>query len=98
MLVIATTDIFDNWLDNLKDIKARAKITACVDRMRDGNFGDVKPVGSGISETRIHFGPGYRVYFTKRGLRIVLILCGGSKKTQNKDIKLAKIIAREAKE
>ncbi len=85
MYEIDFTDIFDHWLDKLKDGKARAKITARIDRLRDGNFGDVKPVGAGISEMRIHYGSGYRVYFTRRGMKIILVLYGGSKKTQAKD-------------
>jgi len=95
MFEIATTDIFDNWLDNLRDITTRAKVTARIDRMSAGNYGDVKPVGAGISELRIHYGPGYRVYFTKRGQKIILLLCAGTKKRQNKDIKFAKQIDTE---
>jgi len=97
MYEIGFTDIFDQWLDKLKDGVARAKITARIDRLRGGNFGDVKPVGEGISELRIHYGPGYRVYFTKQGKKIVLVLYGGSKKTQAKDIKLAKKLAQQIK-
>jgi putative addiction module killer protein len=97
MYEIGFTDIFDQWLDKLKDGVARAKITARIDRLRGGNFGDVKPVGEGISELRIHYGPGYRIYFTRRGKKIVLVLYGGSKKTQIKDIKLAKKLAQQIK-
>jgi len=81
---------FRNWLRSLKDVKARAKIRARINRIRLGNFGDCKSVGSGVSEFRIDYGPGYRVYFGRIGEKIVLLLCGGSKKNQEKDINLSK--------
>ena len=81
---------FRNWLRSLKDVKARAKISARINRIRLGNFGDCKSVGSGVSEFRIDYGPGYRVYFGRIGEKIVLLLSGGSKKNQEKDIKLSK--------
>ena len=81
---------FRSWLKSLKDIKARAKIRVRINRIRLGNFGDCKSVGSGVSEFRIDYGPGYRVYFSRVGKKLVLLLCGGSKKNQEKDIKLAK--------
>ena len=81
---------FRNWLKSLKDINARARIRVRINRICLGNFGDCKSVGSGVSEFRIDYGPGYRVYFGRVGKKLVLLLCGGSKKNQEKDIKLAK--------
>jgi len=81
---------FRNWLRSLKDVNARARIRIRINRIRLANFGDCKAVGSGVSEFRIDYGPGYRVYFGRVGEKLVLLLCGGSKKNQEKDIKLAK--------
>lgn len=81
---------YGKWLDSLKDIKGKAKIIARVDRMELGNFGDSKPVGEGISELRIHYGPGYRVYYAREGENVYLLLCGGNKSSQKDDIKIAK--------
>ena len=81
---------FRNWIRSLKDVNARARIRVRINRIRLGNFGDCKSVGSGVSEFRIDYGPGYRVYFGRVGEKLVLLLCGGSKKNQEKDIKLAK--------
>ncbi|UCD82952.1 MAG: type II toxin-antitoxin system RelE/ParE family toxin [Desulfobacterales bacterium] len=81
---------FRNWLKSLKDINARARIRVRLNRIRLGNFGDCKSVGSGVSEFRIEYGPGYRVYFGRVGKKLILLLCGGSKKNQEKDIELAK--------
>lgn len=81
---------FRNWLISLKDVKARARIRARINRIRLGNFGDCKSVGSGVSEFRIDYGPGYRVYFGRVGEKIVLLLCGGTKRDKGKDINLAK--------
>ena len=78
---IRKTEIFVDWLDNLRDSRAKARIIARLDRMEMGNFGDVRPVGGGVSELRIHYGPGYRVYFVQRGLIVVVLLCGGDKRT-----------------
>lgn len=89
MKTIFTTREFDDWFDALKDKVGKAKIKARIDRAELGNFGDSKPVGNGVSEMRIHFGPGYRVYFFQRGLEIVILLAGGDKSTQSKDIKTA---------
>jgi putative addiction module killer protein len=80
-------------LTDLRDHRAKAKIAARIDRLASGNPGDVAPVGHGISELRINFGPGYRVYFVKQGKNIVLLLCGGDKSTQAQDIKAAKLLA-----
>lgn len=95
MHTIYTTDVFDNWFDNLKDRQAKTRIQARIDRVEEGNFGDTEPVGEGVSELRFFFGSGYRVYYCKRGLEIVLLLAGGDKTTQSKDIKLALRLAKE---
>jgi putative addiction module killer protein len=79
----------------LRDHRARAKIAARIDRMALGNSGDVQPVGRGVSELRIHYGPGYRVYFAKRGKILIVLLCGGDKSTQTKDIKAARLLAAD---
>ncbi len=86
---------FDTWFGSLRDIRARARIAARLDRIADGNFGDVKPVGGGVSELRIDYGPGYRVYFLQRGSVFVVVLAGGDKRTQHADIKTAQRVAAE---
>jgi putative addiction module killer protein len=91
----ARPDEFDQWLSNLADEKARTKIASRVARLRFGNSGDVRPVGEGLSEMRVHHGPGYRVYYKQTGKTIIVILCGGDKSTQGKDIKRAKEMAAE---
>jgi putative addiction module killer protein len=98
MLKISKSQAFDKWFDGLKDTKGRFRIQARIDRAELGNFGDCEPVGEGVSEMRIHFGPGYRVYFAQRGAVIVLLLVGGDKSTQAKDIKAAIKLNREIKE
>jgi putative addiction module killer protein len=98
MKVIYTTEQFDDWLSNLRDQQAMRRVQARIDRAEDGNFGDCEPVGEGVSEMRIHYGPGYRVYFTQRGMEIVVLLAGGDKRTQSKDIKAALKLARELEE
>ena len=95
---IYTTELFDTWFDDLKDKQAARKIQARIDRVEDGNFGDHKSVGHGVSELRIHHGPGYRVYFTLRGPEIVILLAGGDKSSQAKDIETAHELARQLKE
>ncbi|MCX7169471.1 MAG: type II toxin-antitoxin system RelE/ParE family toxin [Proteobacteria bacterium] len=95
MPTVQTTEAFDNWFSALKDKQARARIEVRVARAEDGNFGDCEPVGEGVSEMRIHYGPGYRVYFMQRGLELVILLAGGDKSTQVKDIKTALKMARE---
>jgi putative addiction module killer protein len=87
--IVQTTE-FSLWLPSLRDIRASAKITDRLFRAADGNFGDVKSAGGGISEMRIDYGPGYRVYFCQRGSEIVILLCGGDKRTQQSDITRAK--------
>ncbi len=89
MLQIRKTDVYAEWIDNLRDQQARARILVRVERLAAGNPGDVKPVGSGVSELRIHFGPGYRVYFTQRGQDIVILLADGDKSSQSNDIQTA---------
>ena len=90
---IRKTEIFVGWLDNLRDSRAKARIIARLDRMEMGNFGDIRPVGGGVNELRIHYGPGYRVYFVQRGPVVVVLLCGGDKRTQQADIAKAKMLA-----
>lgn len=95
MIEIRETDEFSTWFAELKDRRARTKITARIRRLAHGNAGDVAPVGQGISEMRIHFGPGYRVYYLRRGDVLVILLCAGTKKSQAKDIERAKVLAKE---
>ena len=95
---ILRSDEFDVWIRKLRDDRARARIQARILRLSLGNAGDCKPVGAGISEMRIDYGPGYRVYFCGHGEDLVLLLCGGDKSTQDRDIELAKAIARRWKE
>jgi putative addiction module killer protein len=98
MLTVRETEEFSRWLKALRDIKAKAKILVRVQRLAAGNPGDVKPVGDGISELRIHHGAGYRVYYVQRGGELIVLLCGGDKDSQDKDIAKAKEIARELEE
>jgi putative addiction module killer protein len=95
MKIIHTTEVFDTWFDGLKDKLGARRIQARIDRAEDGNFGDCEPVGEGVSEMRIHYGPGYRVYFAQRGMEVVILLAGGDKSTQSRDIKTALEIARQ---
>jgi len=95
MKIIHITDTFNDWLTNLRDKQAVRRIQMRIDRAEDGNFGDCAPVGEGVSEMRIHYGPGYRVYFVQRGLEVVILLAGGDKSTQSKDIKTALALARQ---
>jgi putative addiction module killer protein len=94
MLELRRTDVFARWLDELRDIKARARILVRLDRLAEGNPGDVKPVGEGVSELRIDYGPGYRVYYKKQGRTIIILLSGGDKRTQKRDIARAQRLAR----
>jgi len=93
MVEVRQTGAFAKWVSALRDQRARAKILARIDRLALGNLGDVEPVGSGVSELRIHYGPGYRVYFVRRGDTLIILLSGGNKSTQAKDIKTAKTLA-----
>lgn len=98
MKEIIRSETFSAWLEALRDARARARILVRIDRMKEGNFGDTEPIGDGLSEARIHYGPGYRVYFMQQGDQIVVLLCGGDKTSQPKDIKQAKRIAQVWKE
>ncbi|MFZ2956563.1 MAG: type II toxin-antitoxin system RelE/ParE family toxin [Candidatus Ozemobacteraceae bacterium] len=89
MIEIRKTDVYAKWLDSLSDIRARARIMARVQRLASGNPGDVRPVGEGVSELRIDFGPGYRVYYKQQGLVVLILLAGGDKSSQARDIKTA---------
>jgi putative addiction module killer protein len=95
MLEVRQTDTFRSWLRALKDANAVARIAARIRRLELGNLGDVKPVGEGVSELRIDYGPGYRIYFIQQGNTVVILLCGGDKRTQNKNIRTAKRMAKE---
>ena len=94
MTEIRKTDSFAKLLDGLNDIRARASILVRIERSAAGNPGDVKPVGEGISELRINYGPGYRVYYKKQGREVIILLAGGDKRTQSKDIKTALSLAK----
>ena len=95
MLTIRETSEFIDWMERLRDERARGRIARRIDRLGQGNPGDVKPVGEGVSELRIDYGPGYRLYFVQRGDVIVIMLCGGDKKSQKNDILRAKKMAKE---
>ena len=95
MIEVRQTAIFARWLANLRDSRARARINARIRRLSVGNPGDVKAVGGGVSEMRIDYGPGYRVYFVRRGEALVILLAGGDKQTQNHDIAMAIKLARD---
>jgi putative addiction module killer protein len=95
MIEIRKTELFAKWLDNLRDIKAKARVLVRIERLAMGNAGDVKPVGEGITEMRIDYGPGYRVYFMKRGSELIILLAGGDKSSQSSDIKVAMRLARD---
>ena len=94
MIEIRKTEIFAKWLDGLRDIRARARILVRIERLGAGNPGDVKPVGGGVSEMRIDYGPGYRVYYKQQGGKVVILLAGGDKRTQSKDTKTALSLAQ----
>ncbi len=98
MIEVRKTPRFGDWLDALRDIRARARIQARIERLATGNPGDVAPVGEGVSELRINYGPGYRVYFKQHGQTLILLLAGGDKRTQTKDIKAALQMARQLSE
>jgi putative addiction module killer protein len=95
MIEVRQTEIFANWFEDLADRRAKVRIQARIDRMELGNFGDIAPVGEGVSELRIHYGPGYRVYFVQRGPIVVVLLSGGNKSAQTADIKKAKELAQQ---
>jgi len=95
MIEVRQSAIFAKWLVELRDANARLRVVTRIRRMELGNPDDVKPVGDGVSEMRIAYGPGYRVYFTRTGATIVILLCGGDKSSQSRDIALAKQLAKE---
>ena len=98
MIEIRKTERFARWIDGLRDIRGRARILARIERLAGGNPGDVKRIRGGISEMRIDHGPGYRVYFKKRGQELIILLAGGDKSTQAKDIEAALRLARNLTE
>ena len=98
MFELRRTDVFARWLDALRDAKGRARILARLDRLAEGHAGDAKPVGEGVSELRIDVGPGYRVYYKKTGRIVIVLLCGGDKGTQRRDIERALRMARNLAE
>ena len=91
---IRKTAVFAKWIDGLRDIRARARVLARIERLAMGHAGDVKPVGEGVSEMRIDCGPGYRVYFIRRGRELIILLAGGDKRSQRQDIQTALSLAR----
>ncbi len=95
MIEVRQTEAYSRWFEELRDRQARARINIRIRRLSLGNFGDIKPVGEGVSELRIEYGPGYRVYFAQRGRALVVLLAGGDKHSQEKDIKRALDLARE---
>lgn len=97
MIELIRSETFDHWLSGLRDRRAVARIAARLDRLAAGNPGDAEPVGEGVSELRISYGPGYRVYFIQRGPVLIILLCGGDKSTQARDITKAKALAGEWK-
>jgi putative addiction module killer protein len=98
MIEVHQSDAFETWLRRLKDDNAVARIVARIRRMEQGNLGDTKSVGAGVMELRIDYGPGYRIYYVQRGAEVVILLCGGDKRTQQRDIKRAHAMAREEAE
>ena len=98
MIEVRQTDEFQRWLRNLRDERAVARIAARIRRLEQGNPGDAKSLGSGLLEMRIDYGPGYRVYYVRIGVVIVVLLCGGDKRTQQRDIKRAQALAAELEE
>ena len=95
MIEVRETEAFAQWLGNFADERARARVATRIVRLRNGLFGDAKPVGRGVHELRIDYGPGYRLYFVRRGATVVILLCGGDKRRQKRDIKTAIAMAAE---
>ncbi|HEV8119043.1 MAG TPA: type II toxin-antitoxin system RelE/ParE family toxin [Thermoanaerobaculia bacterium] len=96
MIEVRQTDSYSRWFDGLRDKEARARILVRIRRLSLGNPGDVRPVGEGVSEMRIDYGPGYRIYFVSRGELLVILLAGGDKNTQSRDIQVAQELARSS--
>lgn len=95
MMEVRQTAAFKKWFAKLRDIRAQAHIVRRIERVQAGNLGDVKSLGDGVSEMRIHYGPGYRLYLARSGERLVILLCGGDKSSQATDIREAKAMAKE---
>jgi len=95
MLEVRQTEVYAQWFNSLGDRQARARIDVRIRRLPLGNPGDVKPMGEGVSERRIDYGPGYRIYFVQRGQTLVILLAGGDKSTQDQDIKTARALAQK---
>lgn len=95
MFEVRQTRRFAGWFDALRDARAKTQIARRIERAEAGNLGDIAPVGDGVSEMRVHYGPGYRVYFVRRGTEIVILLCGGDKSSQRRDIADARDMAKE---
>jgi len=98
MLTVRQSDTFKDWFSDLRDQNAKRRIAQRLVRVQSGLFGDVKPIGEGVSELRIDYGPGYRIYFAQRGAELIILLCGGDKGTQDRDIRTAKAMAKELSE
>jgi len=95
VLEVRQTEVFVRWLEGLSDERAARRIAQRIVRLQSGLLGDVKPVGAGVSELRIDYGPGYRLYFVQRGKVLIILLCGGDKRTQTRDIRIAKALAAD---
>jgi putative addiction module killer protein len=95
---VRQTERFAQWLEDLRDLRARARVQARIERLISGNPGDVRPVGSGVSELRINYGPGYRVYYQQKGSTLIILLAGGDKSSQVRDIEEALMLSRQIKE
>ena len=95
MVEIRRTDAYDRWFRRIRDRNAREVINVRIRRLREGRAGDARSVGEGVSELRVHYGPGYRIYFTRRGRRLVILLAGGDKDSQSRDIETARRLARD---
>lgn len=95
MVTVTRTEEYASWFRKLRDARAQSRILTRIDRLLEGNAGDVAPIGDGLSELRIHYGPGYRVYFANRGAALILLLIGGDKDSQQRDIETAKRLAQE---
>ena len=98
MVKVRQTERFARWLKDLRDLRARAKVQVRIERLIGGNPGDTRPVGSGVSEVRIDYGPGYRVYYQQNGSRLIILLAGGDKSSQSRDIEEALMLSRQIKE
>jgi putative addiction module killer protein len=95
---VRQTARFAQWLEDLRDLRGRARVQVRIERLIGGNPGDAKPIGAGVSELRINYGPGYRVYFQQKGSTLIILLAGGDKSTQARDIEEALMLARQIKE